>query len=694
MARAKPNRKNYRSIGEMIGDIAELARPAERLTVSQAAEKYRYLNTPGAYVGPWKNETVPYMVEVMDTLISREFTACVFVGPAQCGKTDCILNWLTYSIICDPADMILYQTSQATARDFSKRRVDRLHRYTRAAGERLRKSGDSDNTYDKFYVNGMMFTLSWPTINELSGRPVGRVALTDYDRMPQNIDGEGSPFDLARKRTTTFKSFGMTFVESSPGYSVTDPGWQPQTPHEAPPAPGIFSLYNRGDRRRWYWTCPHCGDAFEPAFHLLHYPDCADDIEAGEAAMLMCPRCHALIEPGMKYELNLAGRWLGEGQRLVDGRVLGQRIRSDIASFWLRGPAAAFADWKTLVINYRKAEKEFERTGSQEALKATVNTDQGEPYYTRGTGSVRSAEDLKNRAESFAEDGPVVPEGVRFLTATIDVQANRFEVQVHGVCAPPFEGAQVDHVVIDRFAIVKSKRTDEDGERLWVKPNTHLEDWDLLKEQVLDKVYPLADGSGRTMAIKWVACDSGGKKGVTGKAYDFWRKMRAEGNGKRFQLVKGTGEPKAPIVNLTYPDSSRKDRTAAARGEIPVLLIQTDKVKDILDAALERQEPGGMIRFSDVLPDEFYSELVVEQKNAKGQWENPRKMRQEAWDLLVYHLALCELNKIAYLRWDNPPGWAREWDDNDLVSEPEKPRRFEGKRKRDYSLRKLAETLG
>ena len=78
-------------------------------------------------------------------------------------------------------------------------------------------SKDSDNTFDKYYRSGMILTLSWPSIAELSGRPVGRTFLTDYDRMPMNVDGEGSPFDLARKRTTTFGSSACTIAESSPG---------------------------------------------------------------------------------------------------------------------------------------------------------------------------------------------------------------------------------------------------------------------------------------------------------------------------------------------------------------------------------------------------------------------------------------------------------------------------------------------
>jgi phage terminase large subunit GpA-like protein len=689
--------KHEKTFADLIQQCSEALRPPERLTVAQAAEKYRYLHNPGSYVGPWKNSTVPYLVEVMDTLNSREYNSTVFVAPAQCGKTDSILNWQLYTVICDPADMILYQTSQTVARDFSRRRVDRLHRHSPDVGKRVMKRADADNTFDKHYTSGMMFTLSWPTINELSGRPVGRVALTDYDRMPPDIDGEGSPFDLARKRTTTFGSFAMTFVESSPGYSVTAPNWMPQSKHDAPPAPGILALYNRGDRRRWYWPCPHCGEYYEPTFSLLVWPSSNDIMESAEAAQMACPKCGALTDAHMKHDLNLLGRWVGDGQSVTqDGMVIGDKPRSDMATFWLKGPAATFASWKTLVMNYLKAEQEFERTGSQDALRSTVNTDQGEPYFERGFGSSRSPEDLKSRSEEFIDE-PAVPEGVRFLVATIDVQANRWEVQVHGIVPPPGEGSLFDIVVIDRFQIIKSKRVDDDGEHYWVKPGTYLEDWDLVTEQVLRKSYPLADGSGRRMEIKQVGCDSGGKKGVTSLAYAYWRNLRSEGLAGRFLLLKGVGEPSAPRVNLVYPDSSggRKDKRALSKGEIPVLMLQTDKLKDQLDNMLDRETPGGMIRFSDVLPDEFYTELTVEQKDLKGKWINPRKYRNEAWDLLVYLLALLSHMRVEYLNWEEPPSWAETWESNTMILMPEdKEGRFETKKKTVYNdLKSLAELL-
>ena len=174
------------------------------------------------------------MQEPMNTLQSREFTGCVFVGPAQSSKTESlILSWIAYSVKVDPMDMIVYNPTQSAARDFSSRRVDRMHRNSPEIGNIMLKNRDSDNKYDKHYRTGMILNLSWPTVTEFAGRPVGRIALTDYDRMEDDIDGDGNPFDLGSKRTTTFGSFAMTLAESSPSRPVANNKWIKATPHES-----------------------------------------------------------------------------------------------------------------------------------------------------------------------------------------------------------------------------------------------------------------------------------------------------------------------------------------------------------------------------------------------------------------------------------------------------------------------------
>lgn len=692
------------SLERMILEAAAAARPPEDLTVSQAAEKFRRLNNPGAYVGPLKNDLTPYLIEPMDTLQSLDFTGMAFAGPAQCAKTEMALNWLTYSVKCDPADMMIVQTSNTTARDFSMRRIDRLHRHSPDVGGDLAPNKQADNVFDKHYRSGMMMTLSWPAINELSGKPIPRLWLTDYDRMPADIDGEGSPFDLARKRATTFGRHGMCAAESSPGFIIENPKWIRTSPHEAPPTKGILGIYNKGDRRRWYWDCVKCHHKFEPTFQLLEWPDTADQMEAAETAIMRCPNCRAAYShdpndhmPG-KHELNKAGRWIKDGQRwMPDGSIMGTAHRSDIASFWLKGVAAAFAPWKTLVKNYLSAKESLDKTGSEEEMKTTVNTDQGEPYLPVSMANTRVPETIKARALEIGER--LVPAGVRFLIATIDVQKNRFVVQVHGIAA------NLDVYVIDRYEIIKSKRLDEDEEHIWVKPGSYLEDWKLIADNVLASSYELADGSGRRMAVKMTGCDSGGKEGVTEKAYQFVRWLRRgsdvdeageerdtpeeQGSYKwdpnmagRFQLLKGASAETAPRIALSYPDSQRKDRHAGARGEIGVLMMNTNLLKDMVDNRLDRTAPGGRYVFPKWLKDTFYTELTVEIKDAKGKWQNPRKFRNESWDLLAYcnAIALMPMIGIEHLNWEMPPEWAAPWDENSLVFLPANASRpFEAK---------------
>lgn len=638
------------------------------MKVSEAAERYRYLNNPGAYVGPWRNEMVPYMREPMDSLKSRLFSGVVFVGPAQSGKTDALLlNWLLYSVVVDPMDMILFSPTQAAARDFSMRRVDRLHRYSEAVGRQLLRARDTDNKFDKHYASGMMLTLSWPSVTEMAGKPVGRVGLTDYDRMPDDVEGDGAPFDLGSKRTTTFGSFAMTLAESSPSRPITDPRWIPTSPHEAPPALGILGLYNRGDRRRLYWPCPRCGGYFEGNFRHLKWDQRGSSAASAETVRMVCPLCQGEIRPGERAEMLEWSQWLKDGQRIgPDGRVVGKGPRTRIASFWLNGVAAAFVTWQTLVATYLDALGEYERTGSEEALKKFYNNDLGEPYVPKNMDTERTPEKLRDRAEGLPERE--VPAGVRFLVACVDVQKNMFKVQVHGICP----GQPFDIVIVDRFDIKKSLREDADGDREWVKPATYLEDWDLITEEVIKRTYPLADGSGREMAVKLTVCDSGGKEGVTTNAYAYYRKLKQQGLAARFHLLRGDHVQGAPRAHISYPDSKRKDRLAAARGDVPVLFLNSNLLKDALDARLHCVEPGkGMIRLPSWLPDWFFKELCAETKTDKG-WVNTGGARNEAWDLLYYCIGACvsSLLRVEAIDWGRPPAWADEWDRNPFVSKP------------------------
>src|SRR3546814_16924556 len=98
---------------------------------------------------------------------------------------------------------------------------------------------------------------------------------------------------------------------------------------------------------------------------------------------------------------------------------------------------------------------------------------------------------------------------------------------------------------------------------LWVKPAAYLEDWDKIKEQVIDATYELDDDTGRKMTVKMTLFDSGGEAGeegrdgtksvVTTNAYNFWRKMRDEGFAPRLHRCMKSGVEGQRVLILVYP---------------------------------------------------------------------------------------------------------------------------------------------
>lgn len=682
--------------------MALMLKPPERLSVSESSSKYRKLKNQGSYVGPWRNDMVPYMVEPMDVLDSRDFDTCAFVGPAQSSKTEAlILNWTMFSVISSPMDMIIYNPSTAAARDFSTRRIDRMNRHTPKMAELLLKKRDSDNKFDKQYSNGMMLSLSWPSVVEFAGKPIPRQALTDYDRMDDDIDGDGNPFDLASKRGTTFGSFKMTLAESSPSRPVSDPRYIPRG-HEAPPSTGILALYNRGDKRRWYWPCPHCDNYFEGRFSMLTWEtfsketgEIYDNLTASETTRMQCPHCGEKIHPDDRHEMQQWAKWVKDGEAILKGgKIIGKGVRTKMASFWLNGVAARFTNWPLLVRTYLTAEDEYAKTGSEEALKKFYNTDLGEPYIPKAVDADRLPEHLQARAEELGEQE--VPPGVRFIIMNIDVQKNMFVVQAHGISP----GTPFDMTLIDRFSIKHSKREDEAGGYHWVKPATYLEDWDQIIDKVMNKTYLLGDGSGRRMGVKMTTCDSGGyakSKGesTTSMAYAFYRRLKRDNLHGRFHLVKGDSNPGVPRARISFPDAQKKDSHSAARGDVPVLLFNSNVLKDALHARLDCIEPGkGMYRFPNWLEDWWFQEMCAEDRTTKG-WEKRPHARNEAWDLSAYCIGVCvsSLLLVEKMDWNNPPNWAADWPTNNMISKPGQEKRFAQPVAPAYDFSKLGERL-
>lgn len=645
-------------------------RPPKRVTVAEGAAEVMVINQPGGYIGPWSAEETPYMVEPMNMLASREHEAVAFVGPARTGKTMGLLDgWLSHTVVNDPGDFAVIQMTQEKAREYSKTRVDRMLRHSPALQAMKSASSQHDNTHDKMFRHGMWLRIAWPTVTNLSGSDYRYVAFTDYDRMHDDIDGEGAPFTLGLKRTTTFLSRGMCMVESSPGRDIEDPNWVPVTPHEAPPTGGILGIYNRSDRRRWYWPCPDCGEYFEasPGLGLFNLP--SDDVLlemvreadlgklAAQYARVVCPHCGSLIDQKQKHALNQRGVWLRDGEKITaDGERYGEPITSTIAGYWMGGVAAAYQNWKSLIMRHLQGLRDYALTGQELTLKTTVNTDQGMPYLPRAL-----AEAAKNGGNVRQDDSMErfrVPDQARFLVAAVDVQGGtnaRFVVQVHAI------GPHMEQWLVDRYEIKDSKREGVGTDFAPIDPAAYAEDWNLLTEKVVLSTYKtsLAD---RELQVLMTVVDSGGEDGVTDKAYAWYRAMRQAKMHDRVMLVKGASTKTAPMIR----ESKVGGRGAKDKGDVPLYLLNPNLLKDAVHAGLRRQTPGpGYLHIPGWVNKAFLDELHhAEIRGKDGVWEQVRK-RNEAFDLACYIRAGClRLGADKIKNWDKAPAWAQPLETN------------------------------
>lgn len=653
-------------------------RPPNRVPVSQGAAETLIIKKPGAATTPWSVAETAYMREPMDMLASRLHEGVVFVGPAQSGKTAALgEGWLAHNVVNDPGDMLIVQMTQDKAREYSKDRIDRMLQHSPKLTALMGPSSRDDNLHDKQFVHGMRVKIAWPTVANLSSTSYRFTFLTDYDRMPDDIGGEGDPWGLAQARSRTYMSRGMNCAESSPGRPVTDPNWSPATTHEAPPCGGILGLYNRSDRRRLYWRCPHCADWFEaaPGMKLFGLPDESEliasirrlDIDkmAQDFNRVVCPRSGCEIGPEHKAAMNRGAVWVPDGCKVVgEGRLVGQPRTSAVAGYWLGGVAATYSTWASLIRKYLSAILDYATTGDEMAWQTTVNTDQGAPYMSRRL--VESKRDLgpEDRKEDDLERF-VAPADTRCLLAAVDVQGGlnaRFVVQVHAI------GEGFEQWPIDRYTIVDSLREREGGGYAPVQPAVYPEDWDVLTERVLRSTYRVA-GSTRELRIKLVAVDTGGEQrkgakankdeGVAALSYGWWRRLRREGLDKRVRLIKGTGN--AVTWHFRETMVGGKNDT----GDVPLYLLNSNLLKDAVDGALGRLEPGpGFVHIPGWWGPQMFEELHAETRNADGTWTQHRA-RNETFDLMYYIRALgvmLGMDKVKF--WQNPPSWARPIGEN------------------------------
>ncbi len=270
----------------------------------------------------------------------------------------------------------------------------------------------------------------------------------------------------------------------------------------------------------------------------------------------------------------------------------------------------------------------LEAKQSKETLKVFVNTELAEGW--EDLSAQASVEDLQSRREPYGE---LLPDGVLVLTAGVDVQGNRLEVEIVGWGIDD-ESWSIDHQV------------------LMGDPSQN-EVWQELKELLLRNYefeIPIAggneegDGEAALVQTLRVACaciDTGGHN--TEDVYRFARKNA----GRKWYAIKGANTPGKPLIS-----------NPSLVGKPPVRLynIGTETAKDTIAAHLLVAEPGpgychfpteftrdGFVYYGENYFKQLRSEHPVtrhERGKSVRRWEKLRPgVRNEALDLRVYAMA-------------------------------------------------------
>lgn len=294
-----------------IYNAIQVLRPAERLTVSEWAAKYRILPDGNAIPGPWSNSVTPYLVEIMDAFSDDTVEEIVFVKPTQVGGTSAMENMLGSLIAQDPAPTMVVYPSDDLAERTTESKLEPMVRSCKVLADKWRKN-DSKKLALKF-SDMIVYLTGANSPADLASTNIRNLFMDEVDKFPGASKKEADPVSLARERTKTFFNRKI-FMASTPTLK-TGHIWKAKEAAEA--------------EKHYFVPCPHCGQYIELKFGCLKWPskdDVPENTDRAEMAVYVCQACGAVITDQDKGKMLRAGRWQAVKQRTKNPKSV---------AFWL-----------------------------------------------------------------------------------------------------------------------------------------------------------------------------------------------------------------------------------------------------------------------------------------------------------------------------------------------------------------------
>ncbi|RIY34334.1 hypothetical protein CKF54_00915 [Psittacicella hinzii] len=646
------------SLKSLFKDLIESLKPPPREPVSATVERIMKIpNKSGLPLDFSVQGRAAYMREPIDLLNSRHYNEIIFMGCARSGKTEALVKGFASYAMYTARDIMILQMSGEKAIEFAKKDFQPTIFASPELKDLIRNRREDLNLKNYSLKKGSWVLIRKPAVTDLAGTTVQYVVLTDYDRMDQNLDGEGTPWALGRTRTTTYGFDAMAVAESSPGFPVVNTE-QLLEPHDAYDCEGIAALYNQGDKRCFYFQCLNCREWFWATPETITWDKQeTNDTLASRTARVECSHCfHKHTDEERLTTLIPRGKWIRKGEKIdKDGNVSGAVTESKTASFWLRAPACGFISLEEIVYRYLSALRQFEKTGDEQNLKAVVNTVFGDPFITRNL--TNNANVIKEKLEESNDQDEigVAPRDTVMIVAAVDQQCgnkdSRFVVQIFAITKSK------RYFLIDRFDI-----TEWNGKRI----NPAVNDssmYDCIDKMVVEYRAKIKD-TNLTMAPYITLLDIGGAGNATVNSYSFYRSMVKKRKSDRIRLVKGENKVTPfKVYGIEFwcrYGAAVTSRAKASSWKANIFRIVPNFFKHRLFNIIQRnsEEPYS-ITFNKGIPEQVAKELSAETLDERGVYvKRYNGIRNEAIDLFVYFLALVEDLKIEVKIDENArPNW-------------------------------------
>jgi phage terminase large subunit GpA-like protein len=593
----------------------EAARPDPELRIDEWSERYMVLPKSSAHPGPFRFERTPYARRIAQVLSPGHPCKRVVAKVAsQMFKTQTAINAIGAWIHMAPGNILALQPTDGLAKRFSARIAQAIRTVpVLRACVHEQKSRDKRNTTQAkdFKGDATLYINTAGSASNLAEITARYLFIDEVDRLPP-LD-EGDSVEIAEARATQHERDCKFYEVSSPtleGFSKID------------------DLFKMGTQEVYLVPCPHCGHHHELQLDNFRYRR-DDDTGFMDRAWFVCPDCGSEIEERYKSTLFLDAVEGGTAHWHATSPGDGETISVTMSAFYM--PIGAIS-WLSLARQYDRARAALLR-GDHTLMQAFYNTRLGLSY--RNSETTTTAKQLRDRAEAYP--ARVIPDRALVVTAAVDTQANRLEVQLEAW------GPGMEHWVIDYVTLIGSPSVPpESPDSVWAR---------------LDDIRrtPLLHASGQPIMISAYGIDAGGAN--TQDVYNYGATRKALG----CVVLHGASRPNRPIIGSS---PSRVDiewgGTKTPNG-VELWQVGTDVAKDYLSTRMQLDDGPGAMHFHQQLPPEWADQMVVEQPRTrwtKGrairEWVKPNGARNEAWDVSVYNLAMAYqlgLHKWSALDW-------------------------------------------